>query len=455
VAMVREFEASQPIRLGVEMIQHLGLANVRLVCADVMAVDQGWGEFDYIIAHGVYSWVPQEAREHILEICRLGLAAHGVAYISYNAFPGSHLRQMLREMMLFHVRGFESAEERVRQAMALARFLAEAHNRADEYQLWMKAEWQTVLNHAEGHLYHDELSEVNQPFYFAQFMEKVAAHKLQYVAEADYFENFDHGLSETTRETLARLGHNRILREQYMDFLKCRRFRQTLLCHADRALGREPDASRIGAWMVSSMARCAGGACDLRPGVNQAFQTPKSARCETDAPIGKAALSLLSEIWPQPLPFEDLFARSAQFLNQAGLAGEIDERSRERLRGFLLQLYSAGVVELRTSLPPAAWTAGPKPAASPVARWQIERGNFVTTLLHSAVQVEDEVGRSLLQWLDGTLDRQALLEKLWLLLKSKDALRIPGGDEAAVRRQLQSELETNLAKLAKLGLLIA
>jgi hypothetical protein len=142
-------------------------------------------------------------------------------------------------------------------------------------------------------------------------------------------------------------------------------------------------------------------------------------------------------------------------LNQAGLAGEIDERSRERLRGFLLQLYSAGVVELRTSLPPAAWTAGPKPAASPVARWQIERGNFVTTLLHSAVQVEDEVGRSLLQWLDGTLDRQALLEKLWLLLKSKDALRIPGGDEAAVRRQLQSELETNLAKLAKLGLLIA
>jgi methyltransferase-like protein/SAM-dependent methyltransferase len=447
--------ASQPIHHGLEMIQHLGLANVRLVCADVTSVDRGWGEYDYIIAHGLYSWVPRETREHILETCRLALAPHGVAFISYNAFPGGHLRQMLREMMLFHVRGFESAEEQVRQAMSVARFLAEAHTTADEYQLWMKAEWQTILNHSVGHLYHDELSEVNQPFYFAQFMQDATAHKLQYVAEADYFENFDHGLPETTRETLARLGHNRLLREQYMDFLKCRRFRQTLLCHADRSLGPEPDASRIGGWMVSSNARCVSAECDLRPGVKQPFQTLKNARCETDAPLGKAALSLLGEIWPQPLPFEELLVRSAQLLNQKGLAGEMDERAHERLRGFLLQLYSAGVVELRTTLPPAVWTAGPKPAANPVARWQIERGNVVTNLLHSPVQVEDEVGRSLLQWLDGTLDRQELLEKLWRLLQSKDALRIPDGDEAAARRQLQLELETNLAKLAKLGLLVA
>jgi len=447
--------ASQPIHQGLEMIQHLGLANVRLVCADVMAVDRGWGEFDYIIAHGLYSWVPRETREHILEICRLALAPHGLAFISYNAFPGGHLRQMLREMMLFHVRGFESAEERVKQAMALARLLAEARHSADEYQLWMKAEWETILNHEEGHLYHDELCEVNQPFYFTQFMRDAAAHKLQFVAEADYFEIFDYGLRETTRETLARLGHNRILREQYLDFLKCRRFRQTILCHADRSLAREPDASRIGGWMVSSMASCVGGPCDLRPGVKQTFQTPKNAHCETDAPLGKAALSLLGEIWPRPRPFEDLFAQCAQLLNQAGLAGETDERAREGLRGFILHLYSAGVVELRTTPPPAVWAAGPKPAASPVARWQIERGHVVTTLLHFPLKVEDEVGRSLLRWLDGALNRPELLEKLWLLLKSKDALRIPDGDEAAARRQLQLELEANLSKLAKLGLLVA
>jgi SAM-dependent methyltransferase len=447
--------ASQPIQQGLEMIRDLGLANIRLVQGDVMSVNSEWGEFDYIIAHGLYSWVPAQTREHILEICRLALAPHGLAFISYNAFPGSHLRLMLGEMMRFHVRGFEAAPERVEQALALARFLAEAQTGDDEYQLWMKAELQAVLNHEEGHLYHDELAEVNQPFYFTQFIQAASAHKLQYLAEADYFEMSDYGFSQAARDTLAGLGRNRIAREQYLDFLKCRRFRQTLLCHADRSLSREPDASIIAGWLVSSLVRGADGECDLRPGVRRAYKTPKNARCETDFSLGKAALEVLGAIWPQPLPFEELFAQSAQTLKQAGLAGEIDPRARERLRGFLLSLYGAGVVELCAAPPPGVWTAGPKPAASPVARWQIQRGNFVTTQLHFPVQVEDEIGRGLLQWLDGTLDRRELVEKLWLLLKSRDALRIPGGDEAAARRQLQLDLEANLSKLAKLGLLVA
>jgi SAM-dependent methyltransferase len=447
--------ASQPIQQGMEMIRDLGLANIRLVHGDVMSVDSQWGEFDYIIAHGLYSWVPVETREHILEICRLTLAPHGLAFISYNAFPGGHLRQMLGEMMRFHVRGFEAAPERVRQAMALARFLAEAQEGDDEYQLWMKSEWQAVLNHEEGHLYHDELAEMNQPFYFTQFIQAASAHKLQYLAEADYFEMLDCGFSQAARDTLAGLGHNRILREQYLDFLKCRRFRQTLLCHEDRSLSREPDTSKIGGWLVSSIARCEDAECDLRPGVRKTYKSPKNARCETDYSLGKASLGVLGAIWPQPLPFEELFAQSAQALNQAGLAGEIDQRARERLRGFLLSLYGAGVVELRAVPPPGVWTAGPKPAVSPVARWQIQRGNFVTTQLHFPVQVEDEIGRSLLQWLDGTLDRRELLEKLWIMLKSKNALHIPGGDEAAAKRRLQCDLEANLSKLAKLGLLVA
>jgi hypothetical protein len=437
------------------MIQCLRMTNIRLVCADVKSVDGTWGKFDYIIAHGVYSWVPREVREHILEICRLALAPDGVAYVSYNAFPGGHLRQMLRDMMLFHVRGIESADERVKQAMALARFLAKAGPGDDEYQLWLKAEWQAILEHDEGHLYHDEIAEINQPFYFAQFIHDAMAHKLQYVADADYFASSDHGLPQSTRETLARLGHNPILREQYLDFLKCRRFRQTLLCHADRPLRRQPDASIIEHWMVSSSARCACASCDLRPRVTQLFLTPKNARCETDAPIGKAALSILGEIWPQPLPFEELMTRSAQRLTQAGLAGELNDRARERLRDILLSLYSVGIVELRTTLPPAVWTPGPRPAASPLARRQIQRGDLVTTLLHTPVKVEDEVGRSLLQWLDGTLGRPELLEKLWLLIRSKEALRLPGGDEAAARRKLELDLEANLDKLARLGLLVA
>jgi len=114
------------INRGQKLIEAVGLGNIRLQQLDVMDLTAQFGEFDYIIVHGLYSWVPPHVREQILNICKSHLAPNGIAFISYNAFPGCHLRNMLREMMLFHVRGFESAEERVNQAVALVRFVADA-----------------------------------------------------------------------------------------------------------------------------------------------------------------------------------------------------------------------------------------------------------------------------------------------------------------------------------------
>jgi hypothetical protein len=62
------------------------------------------GRFDYIVAHSVYSWVPEAVREHILVLCRELLSGNGVAYISYNALPGWRMRGMLRDVLLHHCR---------------------------------------------------------------------------------------------------------------------------------------------------------------------------------------------------------------------------------------------------------------------------------------------------------------------------------------------------------------
>jgi hypothetical protein len=70
------------------------------------------------------------------------------------------------------------------------------------------------------------------------------------------------------------------------------------------------------------------------------------------------------------------------------------------------------------------------------------------------VKIEDEVGRCLLSCMDGTRDRQALVEEIWRMLKSKGALAPPGGNEAAARRAIETELEENLKKLARMGLLV-
>ena len=50
--------AAAPITRGLERIAALGLGNIRLIEGDILDLDRSLGEFDYILAHGVYAWVP-------------------------------------------------------------------------------------------------------------------------------------------------------------------------------------------------------------------------------------------------------------------------------------------------------------------------------------------------------------------------------------------------------------
>lgn len=445
--------AAQAIARGQQMIHEVGLANIRLMQADLLEFKTTNGKFDYIIAHGVYSWVPVNVRERLLALCREVLEPQGIAFVSYNAFPGSHLRNMVREMMLFHVRSFESPPEKMQQAQALLKFLTGGQAGRDEYRVWMKAELENILGHEAGHIYHDELAEVNQPFYFTEFMRQAAAHGLQYVGEADYFEMFDYGFPDPVRETLKQLGPNRLLREQYMDFLKCRRFRQTLLCHKEVSLLAKPQVEKVAEFFVSTPAKCNESVVDLRPGVEVEFETPKGGKCKTDYPLGKAMLAALAANQFLPMPFAEARQQAGTLLQNQGVTADGPAEPPEKLAAFLLELYSAGVVEFRTHLPALAGTVGARPVVSPLMRWQVRHGDMVTSQLHMAVKIEDEIGRCLLSSLDGTLTHDALVEKLWNFLKSKNALP-PGDDESAQRRRVESDLKKNLEKLARMGLLV-
>jgi methyltransferase-like protein/ubiquinone/menaquinone biosynthesis C-methylase UbiE len=447
--------AAKPIAKGKEISEALGLRNIRLIQGDLNEINGDWGKFDYIIAHGLYSWVPKEVREHLLELCRMLLTPDGVALVSYNALPGGHMRNMLREMMLFHVRGFESPQERIEQARALIRFLAEWQTPSDEYRAWIKAEFERALEHQPGYLYHDHLGEINEPCYFTQFIERAAAHGLQYLAEADYFEMSDHAFAAPVRQTLSQLAGNRIQREQYLDFLKCRRFRQTLLCHGEARLKVEPDPEHVTPFAVVCPARRTSDESGLQPGVTCAFQAPNGARCATDFALGKAALSVLGPLCPTGLSFDETLARSLQLLKDNGVNCSEDVDARAQLAQFLLRVYSVGLVDFRATQPAVATRVSDKPVASALARWQIQRGNTVTSLYHLAVQVEDEVGKNLLCWLDGTADRESLRERLWNFLNDKKAVTIVDGDIAGARKKVEAELETNLEKLARMGLLVS
>ncbi|HEY0547391.1 MAG TPA: methyltransferase regulatory domain-containing protein [Pyrinomonadaceae bacterium] len=448
--------AARPIARGREMIAELELKNIELRRYDVMDVDESFGEFDYIVAHGLYSWVPPIVREKILDICRLNLAPQGVAYVSYNAYPGCHLRDMTREMMLFHVQNVTDPEEKIIQAMALLKFLADSFAEPDLYRMFLQKELEHVLERRREQMFHDDMAEFNQPYYFYQFAKEAAGHGLQFLSEADFFEMQDHLYTAQVKEALRIMSSDIIAREQYLDFVRCRRFRQTLLCHKEVQLTRQVKPERMREFYIASSARAVSEKPDVVGGAVEEFQGEKGAVMKTDHPVAKAAIICLSELYPQSLSFQELLESA---LERSGKVAARNAAGTDALvlGDVLLQVYAAGLVELHVHQPQLSTVAGERPHASPLARWQIAQGAVVTTLLCTGLEIEDALGQKLLQLLDGTRDRPALLKELRALVASGE-LELEDKSEESQRKFLENLpelLEQSLARFAKLALLLA
>src|SRR6266536_1495044 len=154
---------------GQVLAEELGLRNVRLLHLDILETSKELGTFDYILSHGVYSCVPPEVADRLLAICRENLNPQGVAYISYSAYPGAHIRTMMGEILQYHARRFERPEQQIEQGRAMLRFLMTTRAEPDAYSFLLRQEAEAVAARRAETLYHDELSEHHWPVYFHEF----------------------------------------------------------------------------------------------------------------------------------------------------------------------------------------------------------------------------------------------------------------------------------------------
>ncbi|MFI5336628.1 MAG: methyltransferase regulatory domain-containing protein [Opitutales bacterium] len=402
--------AAEPIAEGQRTIDALGLSNISLEAADLRDLGPAHGEFDYIVAHGLYSWVPPEVRDALLNACRRQLAPGGIAFVSYNAYPGRHFRQMLREMMQYHTRNLQDPAERIRQARWFLEFLLKARLLSPAWRELLEGEAQALLANGEGALFHDDLAEINQPVYFRDFAQHAARYCLQYLGEADVHEMFD------PQGSLAWLEGDVIEREQYLDFLRIRRFRQTLLCHEDVALDREVGPARMDRFLFSAPARVVeGGLIEGLHGI----------RITAVHEAVNRVTAALGEVYPLPLAFEELVP----------YAGDP-----EALREILFGLLVGGFADLHVFDFPCADTVTGRPRANLVARYQALRSRYVTSACHHTVEL-DEIGRLLVPLLDGTRTHPEIAQALAAL---------PGGPaEEAIRQHLGENLQW-LAQVAVL-----
>jgi SAM-dependent methyltransferase/methyltransferase-like protein len=405
------------ISRGLELIAQLGLANIHIQQLDLMDMNTDSGEYDHIIAHGLYSWVPPVVRERVLETCKSQLAPNGVAFISYNAYPGGHLHDTVLEMMRFHTRHVTDAREKVRQSRELLEFLVEAHPENDVYRAILQAELQSCLERKPAFFYHDELAEHNHRFYFHEFVKDAARHGLQFLSEAL--------LSNTGSNTFSQ--YDDLSREQYLDFLELRAFRQSLLCHAEIGLKRNLDPAPVTRLSAASEAQPVSSNPDIRSDAAEEFRHPRGGKTSTNHPLAKAAMLHLSRVWPQSVPFQELL-QIARMLSER--ASSDDDSA--WLSNSILKLYVARLVELHLYTPAFVTEVSERPLASALARAQMRTSQTLSNLRYGSVEIGDETARQLLLLLDGTRDRKQLLAKLQIM---------------------PEQLEINLKKLARLALL--
>lgn len=442
-----------PIRRGQETIAALGLKNVTLRQMNLLEAPADLGVFDYIIAHGLYSWVPEAVREKILAICREHLAENGVAYISYNAYPGNHVRDAARRMMQFHVQQFSEPAEKIRQARAFLKFLAEAKSKPGVWQDVLRHQFERIEKYVDAGFFHDDLSPVNQPFYFYEFMQAAGRHQLQYLAEADFTGMQLEGVGAEAVEVIRKMETiNFIIREQYLDFIVGRAFRQTLLCRQGRQLDRWPKPERAYDLFIASDVGLVNSSTNPVVAGIEDFRRGKIV-IATSQPVLKSALLYLEQVWPRRVPFSELLTKACDRAGRAALGSD-----RRDLGEFLIRCYGVGIVDLHAYASTFISEISERPMASALARLQVQSGSPVSSLRHLPLKIEDAMGRELLRLLDGTRDRAELLEQLSKtkfsapVTASTDGTRPDPSGSAGDR--MAGQLETSLINLAKLGLLV-
>lgn len=423
--------AATAVAQAQEKIEKLGLTNCRTTVADLASVGKSFGEFDYVIAHGLYSWIPAPIRDALMKLIANVLAPAGVAFVSYNIYPGWHVGRMVRDMMRFHTREIAGADEKIEQARALLRFLSTAQDETDDVRRVLVAECKRMAKHSPGHMFHDDLADVNDPVYFHEFVAHAKRCGLQFVAEADFATMSAAELPTATRDKLDELRGDPVLHGQYMDFITCRRFRQSLLCRARTKVAASPVPEALRGLCFASAARADAPQVDLTKDVEVQFRWGERSSLRTDHPLAKAVFLTLGKKWPEAVSFNDLLAEATR-----RATSESDDNSAAALERILLAGFGMRMVDVASERWHSVSMPSERPKASAVARLESESRVFVTSPMHRAVSVDDALARRVLQLCDGLRTVPDILSSL-----SRE-------DCSATPADLTSQLE----RLALLGL---
>lgn len=443
--------STSAIRQGETLAHEFRLRNIEFLRHDIAEPITGLGEFDFIIAHGLLSWIAPDVQRRFWEWLNIHLAPRGVAYVSYNAMPGWSFRGAVRDLMQFAADPRTSPAEQV----AAGRRLLEqaARSRPPErspFGPMLAAEVRRIEPQPDDYVWHEFLGSHNRPCYFREFVDTAESHGLQFLGEADYGSEATVDLPTAAIAQLPSADVDWLRREQLLDFLRWQPFRQSLLCRRDVAIARTVDASRIESLFVAADLTVESGSESNEPAQSLTF-VGRQSRVTTNHPITKAALNCLTATFPRFWSFDGLLDECVRQVEPP--VGPAD--ARRELAESLLRAYATRLIELSPDQPVCGRSDSERPQASTFVRRSAVTGASITNRLHQSV-APDGFQRFVLTLLDGRPLAEvsdALVEQTRHGVTLVDEAGQPIVDDQRIRDVLLETLARTLRQLARLALL--
>ena len=470
------------VQRGQQRLRELALHNVEIRHQSIADFGRDAAPFDYVVCHGVFSWVPPDVQRAILALCRDNLAPDGIAYVSYNTYPGWKMREVVRDAMMFHTRGLQDPREKLAQGRAIVAFTKEITEPDSAFGRMLSDEAALVAKAEDFYLYHEHLEANNRPCYFREFVDAAAAHGLGYLGEASLADMAPQRLGQKVHEALQKLsGGNIIATEQYMDFFRNRSFRQTLLVRSERlravrraitpathqgfllTSGFVPVTAAAGGGAGGTAAASPPGAATARADAEPApvateFRDPAGRALRVNAPLIREFLLELASRFPQPAAYGAVLDGARARLAAAGEAapGTTDLAT---LDSALMRFALDGLLRLHLEPLPVGSARDPAPRSFGPARVAAQQGEeIVATLRHDTVRL-NAVDSKVLRLLDGGRDREAVRVALLeaavrgeISVRRDDATVV---DPQVLQLAVGQLLDESLLRFERLGLLAA
>lgn len=349
--------------------------NVTLRVADIMAAHELYpaGSFDYVIAHGVYAWVPEPVRRALLKLVAHVLSDRGVALVSYNAMPGGHIRLILRETVLHAVAGIDDPQDRIAQAYAFLEDYAKPQKDDDALRVSLRSHAESMLKRLPGVLFHDEMGEFFAPLSLSDFVHVAEDAGLKFLNDAGQNRNFDGFLTQDAGD-VADPDAEVLRAAQARDYREICFFRATLLVRNTAPLDRRIDSARMeDLWISAEFETLPDGEFRMGPD-----------RVTVSDPQLALALAELATIAPARRPVREIAINDHQ-------------------RQVLLALHHDWFVMLHLGPEGFALSPGDRPETGGWTRGMLRRGERdVVSFNYTQMHIDQPELRALLIAADGT-----------------------------------------------------